>query len=475
MRLSTPLVHCLSPKKITNPYTGESLLVPCGHCEACSLKKSSMSTLKCRLESQSNRYTYFVTLTYRNDCIPRAELVDAGDGFTNLVSVEDGDILTTVSTDRHSLYFIRKKVNLGGQIPVLYIRDVQLFIKRLRKQFPNEKIRFYYTGEYGPVHFRPHYHLLLWFNEPWTAANLSLAVRKSWRFGRVSTERAKDAAQYVAAYLNSSCHLPKILKTGKARPFANHSYFLGEKFLLPTTKEIFSFTPSEFIKRSMCINGRITNFSLWRSCIASSYPKSRKYGKLSYDEQLFSYGLYEKLKKEYGIKSAYKLAKYVIDEILSETDFDSSLYCFNTINPRRQSLHAWIIRYCDINVHDSSFDSYQRYCRTLYNVLAVSRLFLYNADMYFDSDYKRYLDAIISFYKDVDYMRLTDFLSDLEEHSPCMSDSDFLFCYNNTPFDADELQSSTLFLKFANDSMVRFYRSVKHKEQNDANLIFNNL
>lgn len=475
MKLSTPIVHCLSPKQIINPYTGELLLVPCGHCEACSLKKSSMSTLKCRLESQSNRYTYFVTLTYRNDCIPRAQLVCAGDGFTHLVSVQDGEILSTVDTSPSHLYYIQKKVNLGGQIPVLDIRDVQLFIKRLRKQFPNEKIRVYYTGEYGPVHFRPHYHLLLWFNEPWTAANIQFAVRKSWKFGRISAERAKDAAQYVASYLNSSCHLPKILKTGKARPFANHSYFLGEKFLLPAKEEIFSLTPADFIKRSVCLNGRITNFSLWRSCIASAYPKSRKYGQLSYDEHLFSYRLYEKLKKEYGITSPCQLAKYVVDEILSDTDFDSSLYCFNTINPRRKFLHAWIIRYCDINVHDSSFDSYQRYCRTLYNVLAVSRTFLFNADMYFDGDKKRYLDAIILFYKDVDYMRLTDFLSDLEEASPCMLESDFMFCYNNTPYDADELQSSVVFLKFANDIKVRYHRAVKHKEQNDANLIFNNL
>ena len=40
-------------------------------------------------------------------------------------------------------------------------RDYQLFMKRLRKAFPNDKIRFYAAGEYGPKTLRPHYHAIL--------------------------------------------------------------------------------------------------------------------------------------------------------------------------------------------------------------------------------------------------------------------------------------------------------------------------
>lgn len=50
-------------------------------------------------------------------------------------------------------------------IPFLNYVDVQNYIKRLRKHLSlklgsYESLHFYAVGEYGPVHFRPHYHLL---------------------------------------------------------------------------------------------------------------------------------------------------------------------------------------------------------------------------------------------------------------------------------------------------------------------------
>ncbi|QCQ84818.1 replication initiator protein [Blackfly microvirus SF02] len=44
------------------------------------------------------------------------------------------------------------------------LRDVQLFMKRLRKAYSDKTIRFFACGEYSPQHKRPHYHLLL-FNQ----------------------------------------------------------------------------------------------------------------------------------------------------------------------------------------------------------------------------------------------------------------------------------------------------------------------
>ena len=63
---------------------------------------------------------------------------------------------------------------LSGQygdnlIPFLNYVDVQNYIKRLRKYLfkklgSYETLHFYAVGEYGPVHFRPHFHLLLFSN-----------------------------------------------------------------------------------------------------------------------------------------------------------------------------------------------------------------------------------------------------------------------------------------------------------------------
>lgn len=43
----------------------------------------------------------------------------------------------------------------------LVVRDVQLFIKRLRKAVSPSKLRFFLCGEYGEHTFRPHYHMIL--------------------------------------------------------------------------------------------------------------------------------------------------------------------------------------------------------------------------------------------------------------------------------------------------------------------------
>lgn len=45
----------------------------------------------------------------------------------------------------------------GGQTPTLYPRDLQLFLKKLRKKF-GKGIRFFACGEYGDENNRPHYH-----------------------------------------------------------------------------------------------------------------------------------------------------------------------------------------------------------------------------------------------------------------------------------------------------------------------------
>ena len=54
--------------------------------------------------------------------------------------------------------------NVPNRIPYVCNRDLDLFLKRLRSYYPDEKIRYYALSEYGPTSFRPHWHLLLFSN-----------------------------------------------------------------------------------------------------------------------------------------------------------------------------------------------------------------------------------------------------------------------------------------------------------------------
>ncbi len=69
----------------------------------------------------------------------------------------------------NSTYPAAEQYGINNLIPFLNYVDVQNYIKRLRKHLYQtlgsyETLHFYAVGEYGPVHFRPHYHILLFTN-----------------------------------------------------------------------------------------------------------------------------------------------------------------------------------------------------------------------------------------------------------------------------------------------------------------------
>lgn len=134
-------------------------------------------------------------------------------------------------------------------VPFLYYRDLQLFMKRLRKQINknyNEKVRFYAIGEYGTDSLRPHWHILLFFN----SSALSRALRDTyeypdstqtkriecasilrplWKYGRITTAQTDGQCYgYVASYVTQSSDFPQILAYFAPQK-AFHSNFLGSQ------------------------------------------------------------------------------------------------------------------------------------------------------------------------------------------------------------------------------------------------------
>lgn len=119
--------------------------------------------------------------------------------------------------------------------PVLDLRDVVLFMKKLRKRFHPAKIRFFCCGEYGTRTQRPHWHLMMFLSEPTVVEDLGGYGEKSllsWQNGFVYVgDVTLKSAMYVAKYsLQSVADAEPCAVTMSRRPGIGLKYFkdLGE-------------------------------------------------------------------------------------------------------------------------------------------------------------------------------------------------------------------------------------------------------
>lgn len=156
---------------VFNPRDGYHDLpmsVPCGQCVGCRLERSRQWAMRCVHEASLHEDNCFITLTYANEHLP-----------------PDG------SLDK---------------------RAFQLFMKRLRKRFSDERIRYYHCGEYGDRYGRPHYHACLFGFDfadkvAWTV-RAGFPVWRSpdleilWPFGNSEIGSVTfESAAYVARYI----------------------------------------------------------------------------------------------------------------------------------------------------------------------------------------------------------------------------------------------------------------------------------
>ena len=138
-----------------------------------------------------------------------------------------------------------------GLLKYVNYRDYQLFAKRFRKYLftkigSYEKISSYVVSEYSPRTFRPHFHILFFFDSDEVAKNIRQAVYQSWKLGRVDTQLARDSAgSYVSGYLNSLVSLPHIFTDVS---FAKNKSRFSKLFGYESFKKTIA-TPEQAIER----------------------------------------------------------------------------------------------------------------------------------------------------------------------------------------------------------------------------------
>lgn len=174
-------------------------------------------------------------------------------------------IQKTQSVD-NTVYPAAAQYGLDNLIPFLNYVDVQNYIKRLRKHLSKilgsyETLYFYAVGEYGPVHFRPHYHILLFTNSKEISEVLRQCHDKSWKLGRSDFQITRGgASSYVASYVNSLSSAPLLYRACRAfkpRQRASLGFFeKGEIF--EEDEDVYHAIEQ---KIDSVVNGRVYNFN----------------------------------------------------------------------------------------------------------------------------------------------------------------------------------------------------------------------
>lgn len=153
----------------------QQISIPCGKCIGCRLDYSRTWADRMIAESMYHKDNIFLTLTYDDENLPACRE--------------------------------------GSEIHPLVKRDIQLFMKSLRKKLYPAKCRFFAAGEYGSINMRPHYHLILFnckledlkllrFNELNQPYFVSETIDKLWNKGfHIITEVNWDTCAYVARYV----------------------------------------------------------------------------------------------------------------------------------------------------------------------------------------------------------------------------------------------------------------------------------
>lgn len=379
-------------------------------------------------------------------------------------------------------------------IPFLNYVDVQNYIKRLRKHLSlklgsYETLHFYAVGEYGPVHFRPHYHLLLFTNSDKVAEVLRYCHDKSWKLGRSDFQRsAGGAGSYVASYVNSLSSAPLLYRSCCAfKPRSRASVGFFEKGCDFVEDD----DPYAQIEQKIdsVVNGRVYSFNgvSVRSTPPMSYIRTLlpRFSSARNDDSAsiarILYAVHSTPKRI----ARFGFVDYKQDSILSLVRTYYQYLKVNSIltDDDKIILHAsrCLTRFCN----SSSDVDIESYINKLYRLFLYVHKFFRNWHLpLFGSDVSAYSGRImfiiktgIEYEKKKDYESLRDSF-DLRSANPDISDCMFSLPQNGCETDvlSDVSRETVLLLEQLRYRSSTFCRDmIKHKKLNDANNIFNRM
>lgn len=544
--------HCQHRSFITNRYTGKRIAVDCGQCDYCIHKRAQKASMRVKTAGSAFGHCWFVTLTYDNEHIPLFNcevyyseyddvLSDSGvvHGYEKHAYVPVSKFCTTNPQQLQHIFFTQVQGTVPynrelGQyepvkdnwfvsidsmrafisktqsatpygrdgelssrygnnlIPYLNYVDVQNYIKRLRRhldKFTNEKISFYAVGEYGPVHFRPHFHLLLFFNSQEIADVLRECHNKSWKLGRSDIQCSNGGcASYVASYVNSLASAPflyRACRSFKPRSRASLGFFeTGETF--DEGEDVYAQIEA---KIDSVINGRKYNFNgiVVKSTSPISYIRSLlpRFSGACYDDPVAIYRVIHAVSSVPKRIARFGTIDYDSDSILSIVRAYYKYITLNHILTDDDKIVLHNARCLTRFVNSSSDVDIEYFINKLYRLFLHVSKFLRNwhlpgigCDLYpYSNRINFILKTGIEYEKKKDYENLFRNM-DLQSKNP-----DVLHYLFALPSEGQEMD----FISHAREkngdllAQLRFRSStycnnmIKHKKLNDVNDIFNRM
>jgi hypothetical protein len=402
-------------------------------------------------------------------------------------------IYKTQSVDKTD-YPASEQYGRDNLIPFLNYVDVQNYIKRLRKYLYKqlgsyETLHFYAVGEYGPVHFRPHYHILLFTNSKEVSKVLRYCHDKSWKFGRSDFQITRGgASSYVSSYVNSLSSAPLLYRSCRAfKPRSRASLGFFEKGCDFVESE----DPYAQIEQKIdsVVNGRVYNFNgvSVRSTPPLSYIRTLlpRFSSARNDDSTAIARVLRAVHSTPKRIAKFGFIDYNQDSILSLARTYYQYLKVNSIltDDDKIILHAsrCLTRFCN----SSSDVDLESYINKLY------RLFLYVYKFFrnwhlpaFGSDISTYSDRIdfiiktgIEYEKKADYENMRSVYA-LRSQYPELSDCMFVLPQDGQEIDVlsdVSCETSQLLEQLRYRSATYCRDMIKHKQLNDANNIFNRM
>ena len=347
--------------ELLNSATGESLPlyleVSCGQCDECLQTRSNKISTKVRCQSITEGIPYFITLTINNQNYSK---------FDQYFKGSNGLCFNKLCYET-----IRKEYHNSR------VREIQLFLKRLRKNLTDDNIltplTYIITSERGSKTNRIHFHGLIWCDDrelkelrdyeitdiygkirTITATKLYEYVRDAWQNGFVTVATAlDDEGNYALKYSTKqdSWRENLLLKSRLGKNFISQEFeYLHDnpqltKFdaLNPFSNEMKEITLDSWFVSKLYpnINRSINHRTRYLITYVSNILRKFSYtNEVQYYKEKFSEELKELV--EYGyIDLAYTDKHYhLIDKIHQKRLFQYGLREYRQIRYYEQALHC---------------------------------------------------------------------------------------------------------------------------------------